>query len=157
VSVLVIVPCGRSKTWDRYPDAGPTRADQAYTGAPFVVNRAHAERFGDDWLILSAKYGFVRPETVIPGPYEVTFKRASTNPIGVEELRSQIKELGLDRYPLVIVLGGREYREITRNAFDGLLPRLVFPFAGLPIGKMMRATKQAIASGNPGYGPSVSG
>jgi hypothetical protein len=43
--------------------------------APFTVNRQYAEASGGDWVILSAKYGFLRPTDVIPGPYEVTFKR----------------------------------------------------------------------------------
>ena len=55
-------------------DAGATPAADAYTGAPFTVNREYAEASGGDWVILSAKYGFLRPTDIIPGPYEVTFK-----------------------------------------------------------------------------------
>lgn len=33
------------------------RAEEAYTGTPFVVNREYARSFGDAWVILSAKYG----------------------------------------------------------------------------------------------------
>ena len=72
---LVIVPCGRAKIWDKHPDAGPTAAADAYTGAPFTVNRHYAEQAGGDWVILSAKYGFLRPTDLIPGTYETTFKR----------------------------------------------------------------------------------
>jgi hypothetical protein len=104
---LVIVPCGRAKIWDRHPDAGPTAAAHAYTGAPFTVNRQYAEQAGGDWMILSAKYGFLRPTCVIPGPYETTFKRRGTNPIGLGPLRDQVAQLGLDRYSEVIGLGER--------------------------------------------------
>jgi hypothetical protein len=55
---LVIIPCGQAKLWDDDPQRGPTPARDAYTGAPFKVNRAYAERHGDRWVILSAKYGF---------------------------------------------------------------------------------------------------
>ena len=57
---LVIVPCGKSKIWDRDPDAGPTAARAAYVGSPFKVNREYAETFGEAWVILSAKYGFLQ-------------------------------------------------------------------------------------------------
>jgi hypothetical protein len=30
-----------------------------------------AERFGDAWVVLSAKDGFIPPEFTIPAPYEV--------------------------------------------------------------------------------------
>lgn len=56
---LVIVPCGKRKIWDKHPDQGPTRADDAYIGTPFTLNRTYAERFGDRWVVLSAKYGRV--------------------------------------------------------------------------------------------------
>src|SRR5579862_697289 len=144
VSLLVIVPCGRSKIWSKNPDAGPTPAADAYTGAPFTVNRQYAEASGGDWVILSAKYGFLRPTDVIPGPYEVTFKVSSTRPIAVEALRAQVQQMGLDRYARVIGLGGMEYLSTIERAFSGTRVTLGFPFSGLPIGKAMRATKQGI-------------
>jgi hypothetical protein len=141
--LLVIVPCGLLKIWDKYPDAGPTAAAKAYIGPPFVVNRAYAERSGGDWVVLSAKYGFVRPTDIIPGPYNTTFKRKSSNPIGIAALREQIPAMGLDRYTDVIGLGGKEYREAIEAAFHRTLVSLTFPFAGMPIGKAMGATKRA--------------
>ncbi len=39
IEVLVIVPCGLSKIWDKNPNAGPMPAKDAYTGSPFKVNR----------------------------------------------------------------------------------------------------------------------
>jgi hypothetical protein len=91
---LVIVPCGQSKIWDRYPNAGPVAARNAYTGPLFRVNREYAEKFGDRWVVLSAKYGFISPDFVIPGPYEVTFKKKRTNPILVSILGEQVSDQG---------------------------------------------------------------
>ncbi|GGM16688.1 DUF6884 domain-containing protein [Deinococcus aerophilus] len=76
---LVIVPCGASKIWARQPDLGAVMAKDAYTGPPFVLHRQYAERFGDAWMILSAKYGFLAPDDFLPGPYEVTFKKRHGN------------------------------------------------------------------------------
>lgn len=149
MSTLVIVPCGRSKIWDRAPQHGGVPAGEAYTGAPFKVNRAYAERFADSWVILSAKYGFVRPDFVIPGPYDVTFKHPGADPINGSSLRRQVEGLGLDRFAHVIGLGGKEYRAIIGDAFSDTSAELHFPFAGLPIGRAMSATKSAISSGDP--------
>jgi hypothetical protein len=141
--LLVIVPCGKAKIWAKHPQAGPTAAADAYVGAPFTVNRRYAQQMGGDWVILSAKYGFLRPADVVPGPYETTFKRRSTNPIGPAALREQVEQMELGQYGEVIGLGGKEYRAAIEAAFEGTRVRLSFPFARLPIGKAMAATKLA--------------
>jgi hypothetical protein len=141
--LLVIVPCGKLKIWDKHPEAGPTAAADAYVGSPFKVNRGYAERTGGDWVVLSAKHGLLRPTDIVPGTYDTTFKHRSTNPIGVATLREQIEQLGLDRYGEVVGLGGKEYRDVIDAAFEGTRVRLSFPFAGLPMGKAMGVTKQA--------------
>ena len=146
--LLVIVPCGQRKIWETAPQRGPVPACDAYTGAPFKVNRAYAERFATDWVILSAKYGFLRPEALIPGPYNVTFKRLSTGSVSLAVLRQQVREQGLDRFRRVIGLGGREYRSMIEQAFSDSPVGICFPFAGLPIGKAMQATKEAIQRGH---------
>lgn len=147
-STLVIVPCGSSKIWDKLPSAGPTVAKQAYTGSPFKLNRRYAECFGVRWVILSAKYGFISPESDLSGPYEVTFKRKSSEPIAFDILKQQVVEMGLDQFGFVIGLGGKEYRDAISVAFDDLKIEVRFPFAGLPIGRAMQATMQAIDRGS---------
>jgi hypothetical protein len=147
--LLVIVPCGQSKVWDKEPDRGPVRAKDAYTGAPFKINRAYAEAFASRWVILSAKYGFILPDSLIPGPYEVTFKERTTNPVGVDRLIEQIYELRLNEVPHIIGLGGKEYRAMIERAFASFTCSLVFPFSGLSIGLAMQETKRAIQNGDP--------
>lgn len=141
--LLVIVPCGKAKIWTKHPQAGPTAAADAYVGAPYIVNRRYAEQVGGNWVILSAKHGFLRPTDVVPGPYEATFKRRSTYPIGPTALREQVEQMGLDRYGEVIGLGGKDYCAAIEAAFEGTRVRLSFPFARLPMGKAMAATKLA--------------
>lgn len=142
-STLVIVPCGRSKIWSKNPLAGTTLAKDAYTGSPFKVNRRYAEQKGTHWVILSAKHGFISPDFAIAGPYEVTFKWKSTGPVTIEVLKEQIAGFKLDRYADIIGLGGKEYRAAITAAFKGTTREPRFPFAGLPIGKAMQATKRA--------------
>lgn len=143
---LIVVPCGRSKIWDRNPEQGPTFAKDAYTGVPFKINREYAEHFADHWVILSARYGFISPDWPIPGPYEVTFKKKSTGPIEVEQLRIQVRDQELDRFSTVIGLGGREYRDALTGTFAGSDCEVTFPFSGLSIGIAMQRTKLAIST-----------
>ena len=96
---LCVVPCGSLKIWDKYPNAGPTKAKDAYIG-PFVKTCIeYAEKFyPGTYVILSAKYGFLFPDEVIPGNYNVTFNDPSTDPITIEELRRQAEQKGLMKY-----------------------------------------------------------
>lgn len=151
---LVIVGCGKKKVWDRDPDAGPTPAKDAYVGPYFGANRRYAEHLGCDWLVLSAKYGFIRPDFVIPGNYNVTFKGSSTHPVSIDDLRRQLFQLQLGRYDLVTILGGKEYIERVEEAFAGMDARFETPFAGPGIGEQM-AMINAIVSGDDAiYSPS---
>jgi hypothetical protein len=148
--LLVIVPCGQRKVWDEEPARGPVWAKDVYTSCYFRTNRAYAEAFASRWVILSAKYGFVLPDSLIPGPYNVTFKDRSTNPVEVPRLVEQIEEHRLNEVPNIIGLGGKEYRAMIEAAFALFPCTLSFPFSGLLIGLAIQATKRAIQSRNPG-------
>ncbi|MDQ3656691.1 MAG: hypothetical protein M3457_16655 [Chloroflexota bacterium] len=145
--VLIIVPCGKSKVWDYDPAYGPAKARDAYTGTLFRLNRRYAEKFGDRWLVLSAKYGFIEPGFAIPAPYDVSFKRKQSDPIDIESLRAQVARLDLHAISTLVGLGGAEYREKVRLVFGNQVASLEFPFEGLKLGYMLQATKQAIDSG----------
>ena len=108
MKVLCIISCGNRKIWDKNPNAGLTRARDVYIG-PFAKKcKEYAEKFyPSSWCILSAKYGFLFPDDIVPGPYNVTFNDKRTNPISVEELSKQVKEKGLDRYEKILVVGGK--------------------------------------------------
>lgn len=140
-TILVIVPCGTAKIWKRNSLAGPTAARDAYTGAPFKVNREFAEKHADAWVILSAKYGFMDPTFVIPEPYEVTFKNAATRPIDYVTLKYQVRDKRLSEFERVIGLGGKDYRAAIESAFRDENVRLEFPTAGLKIGEAMSFVK----------------
>jgi hypothetical protein len=116
---LCIIPCGKRKIWDKYPDAGPTPAKYVYTGNYAGKCREYAQKFyPDSWCILSAKYGFLFPDDIIPGPYNVTFNNKNTNPITIEELAFQVKNKGLGSFNKYIVVGGKNYVEIVRILFQ---------------------------------------
>lgn len=149
MATLVIVPCGRRKIWDLDPTAGPTPARDAYQGAPFKVNREYAEKFADRWVILSAKYGFIDPDFLIPENYDVTLNRPESRPTTPDSLRRQVEERGLSRYDLVVVLGGSSYSSLTRQAFRDSNTRVMAPVAGLPVGLAMTKVRRAIDERRP--------
>jgi len=139
---LVVVPCGKAKVWEKNRRAGPTRAEDAYIGAPFKVNKSYAKAVGKRWVILSAKYGYIDPDFKIRGPYNVTFNDLKTTPISHPKLRRQVISKRLYQYRRVIALGGLQYREAVKATFPTSKVRLFFPTAGLPVGKAMSKLKR---------------
>jgi len=142
--VLCIIPCGNRKIWDKNPNAGPTRARDVYIG-PFAKKcKEYAEKFyPSSWCILSAKYGFLFPDDIVPGPYNVTFNDKRTNPISVGELSKQVKEKGLDKYEKILVLGGKKYVSVVKKVFSK--KKVYVPLEGYKgIGYMMNRINKAI-------------
>ena len=139
---LVIIGCGKSKIWDKHQEAGSQKAEDVYTSSYATVKREYAQSQGCDWMILSAKYGFIRPEFVVPGPYNVTFDNPSTNPISLSELERQVEEQDLGRHDDVTVIGGRKYIERTRDAFARTSVRIDAPFEDYSMGQQMHIMRQ---------------
>lgn len=141
-STLVVVSCGARKIWAKGA-TGKIPAKNAYIGPLFHVEKEYAEKFAGRWVILSAKYGFLDPDTPIE-KYEVTFKDPGTNPISVHELQEQVKRRELDSFERAVVLGGKKYVERVEKAFEGSNVKIVAPLHGKRIGEMMSAVKKAI-------------
>ncbi len=148
--ILVIVSCSARKIWDKNPNMGPVKARDAYIGPLFRLAKRYAELSGCDWLILSAKYGFIEPDYVIPGNYNATFKDPRTNPISLDDLRRQVVEKKLYEYDKVIVLGSRHYSSIVRSVFREYNVEVEAPLEGLSIGKMLTKLKKMTENILPG-------
>jgi hypothetical protein len=147
MKTLVVIPCGKSKVWNLNPKAGPTKAKDAYTGAPFKVNKEYAEKFGDHWIILSAKYGFINPDYIIPEDYNVTFKDPSSNPIKMDNLKKQAE--AFHDFNRVVALGGKDYTGIIEQVFKGQDKILVTPTKGMQLGTALGAVKDASRGNKP--------
>lgn len=146
---LCIVPCGNKKIWDKSPDVGAKEAKHVYVG-PFAGKcREYAEKFySSSWCILSARYGFLFPDDIIPGPYNVSFNDKRSNPVAAEKLLLQAKEKGLFEYEEIIVLGGRNYTEIIKKVFQA--KNIYTPLSNCKgIGIMMGKLNEAIKGGLP--------
>lgn len=144
---LCVVPCGSLKIWSKNPNAGPTKARDVYVGQFAKTCIEYAEKFyPNSYVILSAKYGFLFPDELIPEDYNVTFNDPKTNPIGVEELRKQAEEKELTKYDEIVVVAGNNYVNIVKKVFAG--KKIATPLKGLGgMGPMISAMKKAIREG----------
>ena len=71
------------------------------------------------WNIFSIKYGFLFPDDIVSGPYNVSFNDIRTNPITLKKLSSQVVEKRLDNFEKIVVLGGKNYVNIIKKVFSG--------------------------------------
>lgn len=146
MNVLCIVPCGKKKIWDIEPDTKSSKAKNAYVGTFANKCKEYAEKFYPySWCILSAKYGFLFPDEVIPGNYNVCFNDKNSEIIAINELNSQIKSKNMDKYDRIIILGGKYYTETIEKIFPD--KDVVNPLNGCNgIGYMMKKLNDSILS-----------
>jgi len=147
MKTLCIVPCGNRKIWNKNPSAGSTKAEYVYIGPFSKKCREYAKKFYPSlWCILSAKYGFLFPNDIVPGPYNVSFNDRKTNPITTKELSAQVMERGLDNYERIVVLGGKNYVEMANEVFSS--KKIITPLSDCKgIGYMMCKLNDSIKRG----------
>ncbi|MCR4434167.1 MAG: hypothetical protein NUV70_09005 [Caldiserica bacterium] len=149
MKTLCIVPCGKKKIWDKDPKAGPTQARNVYIGPFSQKCREYAEKFYPfSWCILSAKYGFLFPEEIVKGPYDVSFNDKRTNPISQKELSNQVQEKGLASFDRIVILGGKNYVRIIEDLFPQ--KEVYSPLNGCPgLGFMIKKLNDSLKRGVP--------
>lgn len=148
---MLIIPSGRPKIWDKYPDIGAVRADQAYTGTFHTLCQEYARKQNVPYLILSPKFGFLSPEDQVPHTYDVRFTQKGTNDetISVKELQRQWQSLQLPSSPPHMVLGGQKFKPLMKKVSGGE-GSFQYPLHGLGgIGFMQQRLKEAIKTGEP--------
>jgi hypothetical protein len=127
---------------------GSVEADRAYMSPFHRFCKDYAEMYFDQWVILSAKYGFLYPTDVIEGPYDVTFNRPSPEIVSVDSLLEQARIKNLLYFQEIVVLAGQKYRKPVTEVFRE--QSIQFPFAPYKgIGYIQQALKKAIATGKP--------
>ncbi len=116
---ICIVACGKKKIWDEKPETGAVKAQNMYTGLFTRKCIEYAEKSDfNSWCILSAKHGFLFPDEVVKERYSECFHVASSNPVTLNELSSQIKSKKLDKYEKIVVLGGNYYNNMMKKLFN---------------------------------------
>ncbi|MDC3416573.1 DUF6884 domain-containing protein [Aquibacillus salsiterrae] len=145
---LCIIPCGRKKIWDKYEDNGPVQAKDAYIGTLHQLSQHYAVDFCDEWVILSAKYGFLLPDDCVEGNYDLSFGNKQDGVIAIDQLVSQVESKQLNRFARVIALTGKKYRPIIEACFP--VEKVRYPLANLRgIGYIQQELKSAITKGEP--------
>jgi hypothetical protein len=146
---ICIVPCGKTKIWDKNEDAGPTPAKNVYIGVFARKCQAYAQAFfGENYLILSAKHGFLWPDDIIPENYNVTFKCKNPPPISLEALIQIANEKDLYTYDRFVIIAGKVYAQYARAVFPG--KEISTPLEHCHgNGEMMHVLKEAIRTGEP--------
>jgi hypothetical protein len=130
-NALVLVSCVSQKL------SRPAPAQLLYRSEWFIKVRKLVESQKADWLILSALYGVVVPDTEI-APYEKTL-----NTVGVIERRAWaeniLQQLGpylIGRRP-IIIFAGQRYREFLVPALQNDGHEVEVPMANLRIGEQL--------------------
>jgi hypothetical protein len=148
---VYVVPCGKTKVWDKHPDRGPAPAREVYVGPLATAARRYAERFHSGrWVILSARHGLLAPDDVVLGPYEVSFSGPVGEIISDKRLREQAVGRGFTDLDKVVVVAGRKYVERVAAALVGHHVTVVAPLGNVGgLGYMLRALKGAVETGRP--------
>lgn len=141
---LCVLPCGAKKIWDVEPDAGSTQAEHAYLSPFHRACQRYARTFFQDWVILSGKHGFLRPDDFVPENYDVTFGTSQPESIPIAELKRQYKMKQFDQFEEIVVLGGKKFRPIIGEVFQD--PQMVrYPLSIYKgIGYMLKALNEAV-------------
>ncbi|MFD1773232.1 DUF7662 domain-containing protein [Paenibacillus rhizophilus] len=109
-----------------------------------VACQKYAQTFFDHWVILSAKYGFLFPEDIIPEDYNVSFIKPSNETIHIDQLKEQAESKGVSAYKEITVLGGKHYTERAKAVFTQG-QELLFPLSDCTgIGYMLQKLTRAL-------------
>ena len=121
--IVLVACCGK-----KLPYAAPAR--DLYQSELFRKSRLYAEQNGDQWLILSALHGVVRPDATIE-PYDVTL-----NDMGADDRRQWSEKIAqqLDDYrgDRLTVLAGSAYCGWINDFHN-----VTRPMEGLGIGQQL--------------------
>lgn len=134
--VISIVQCVSKKR------KTPQPARNLYTSQLFENAAMYAEKISDEWFIISAKYGLVRPSDVLE-PYDLTLKNMSAF-----ERRQWAKSVFSDLKPClqatdtVVILAGVIYRKDLLKMIEGLGCKVEVPMKGLRIGEQVSWLKK---------------
>lgn len=112
--VLVITGCTKEKLG--YNASVKAPAKRMYQGRLFKTVRKYCETMGFDYVIISAEYGLIHPDDTIEG-YEKVLRRKEDikriQPLVEEKSRPLLKN-----YDKVVVIAGKQYREVLQNLWD---------------------------------------
>jgi hypothetical protein len=143
---LVIIPCGKSKIWAKNQHVGPVKAKDAYISNYFKLCRLYAERFSNNWLIFSGKYGVISPNFQLKKNYNKRLKISDPFKIRVKK---QLIRFMSKRFNKIISLCGQEYSSFLQDILKNWGLTVYTPLAGLKIGAKQNKLKECIMRNEP--------
>jgi hypothetical protein len=117
--------------------ASESTAKDLYISEWFSRVRAYVEKTHDPWFIISAKFGLVSPDTVIP-PYDETLNTMSVveRRAWADRVKAQMATV-LPPANQIVIFAGQRYREFLMDYLKGRAAEVEVPLEGLRIGEQL--------------------
>ncbi|PES27963.1 DUF6884 domain-containing protein [Bacillus cereus] len=143
---LCIIPCGKKKIWDKHSDYGPMEAKDVYISPFGKACQAYATMFFENWVILSAKHGFLRPSDIVLENYDLAFDSKSDEVISIEQLQKQMVDKSLLQFDEIVLLAGKKHKKVVTKLYPEEM--ITYPLEGCKgIGHMLQRLKEAVKEG----------
>ena len=143
---LCIIPCGKKKIWDKHSNYGPMEAKDVYISPFGKACQAYATMFFENWVILSAKHGFLRPSDIVLENYDLAFDSKSDEVISIEKLQKQMVDKSLLQFDEIVLLAGKKHKKVVTKLYPEEM--ITYPLEGCKgIGYMLQRLKEAVKEG----------
>ncbi|HHB1884333.1 TPA: DUF6884 domain-containing protein [Bacillus cereus] len=143
---ICIIPCGKKKIWDKHSDYGPMEAKDVYISPFGKACQAYATMFFENWVILSAKHGFLRPNDIVLENYDLAFDSKSDEVINIEQLQKQMVDKSLLQFDEIVLLAGKKHKKVVTKLYPEKM--ITYPLEGCKgIGYMLQRLKEAVKEG----------
>lgn len=140
---LCIIPCGKKKIWDKHSNYGPMKAKDVYISPFGKACQAYASMFFENWVILSAKHGFLRPNDIVLKNYDLAFDSKSDEVISIEKLQKQMVDKSLLQFDEIVLLAGKKHKKVVTKLYPEEM--ITYPLEGCKgIGYMLQRLKEAV-------------
>lgn len=122
MKTIIILACSKTKAWSKEPAlrGKPLPADDAYKGKVFLYGKAYAQKNDIPYLILSAKYGLIKPDTMIED-YEQKLKRKKESLEIRVKFHDALQDLFVQYDDVFLIGGDQHYRDVLRGFDDNKL------------------------------------
>jgi len=132
---IILISCVSKK------GTSPCAAKNLYISDLFKKTKAYAEKNGDKWFILSAKYGLLEPDAPI-APYEETLNTKG-KAARIEWAQRVLTQLlpQVSSQDTITFLAGLKYREFLADPLAEHGTSISIPMEGLKIGEQLRWLK----------------
>ncbi|PEV31734.1 DUF6884 domain-containing protein [Bacillus thuringiensis] len=140
---LCIIPCGKKKIWDKHSNYGPMEAKDVYISPFGKACQAYASMFFENWVILSAKHGFLRPNDIVLKNYDLAFDSKSDEVISIEKLQKQMLDKSLLQFDEIVLLAGKKHKKVVTKLYPEEM--ITYPLEECKgIGYMLQRLKEAV-------------